>query len=149
MSNPVSQTSSVDGEPLRAGAICRCRGLRPETSGYALVLAEPVRGREWLTVMPLGLPPVVRPHPLRPQLPLASVQRLVAGEQWPGCFCQAPLLVGDQISTVARTDLEEPIAQIGRELLLRVRQLGGLALGLNLSDLSDPPRRISLNDASA
>jgi hypothetical protein len=149
MRSPAGQKTSVDGEPLRAGAICRCRGLRPETSGYALVVAEPVRGREWLTVMPLGLPPAVRPHPLRPQLPLASVQRLVAGEQWPGCFCQDPLLVGDQISTVARADLEEPIGQIGREQLLRVRQLGGLALGLNLSDLSDPPRRPSLDDASA
>lgn len=137
MSNP------AEAPPLRAGSICRCHGLQQETSGYALVVAEPVRGRDWLTVMPLGQPPAVRPHPLRPHLPLASVQRLVAGEQWPACLCQAPLLVGDQITAVPRGDLEEPVGQVDRDQLLRVRQLGALALGLNLSDLRDPPRLTS------
>jgi hypothetical protein len=132
---------SAERDPLRAGALCRCHGLRPETTGYAVVMAEPVRGREWLAVMPLGLPPAVRPHPLRPHLPLACLQRLVSAAQWPGCFCEAPLLVGDLISTVALGDLEAPIGQISREQLLRVRQLGALALGLNLSDLRNQPPR--------
>jgi hypothetical protein len=132
---------SADRKPLRAGALCRCHGLRPETTGYAVVIAEPMRGREWLPVMPLGLPPSVRPHPLRPHLPLASVQRLVSGAQWPGCLCEAPLLVGDLITTVTLGDLEAPIGQISREQLLRLRQLGALALGLNLSDLRDQPQR--------
>jgi hypothetical protein len=129
------------GPLLRAGAICRCRSLLKATTGYAVVLTEPVRGREWLTVIPLGQPPDVRPHPLRPQLGLAKVQKLVASDGWPRCLCQPPLLVGDLISTALRRDLEEPIGQVNREELLRVRQLGALALGLNLSDLRQPPER--------
>jgi len=134
-------TSATHGAPLRAGAICRCRSLLKDTTGYAVVLSEPVRGREWLTVIPLGQPPDVRPHPLRPHLPLANVQKLVASDQWPGRLCQTPLLVGDLISTALRSDLEEPIGQVSREQLLRARQLGALALGLNLSDLRRPPTR--------
>lgn len=141
MTTGPSMTSPSQGVPLRAGAICRCRSLLKETTGYAVVLTEPVRGREWLTVIPLGQPPDVRPHPLRPHLGLANVQKLVARDQWPGCLCQAPLLVGDLITTALRTDLEEPIGQVNREQLLRVRQLGALALGLNLSDLREPPKR--------
>jgi hypothetical protein len=122
---------------LRAGSICRCRGLPAETTGYVVVAAEPVRGREWLSVVPLGQPPAVKPHPLRPHLPLAAVQRLVPAEHWPGCFTQPPLLVGDRITSAWRGELAPPIGQISREQLLRVRQLGALALGLNPSDLRE------------
>lgn len=133
----------MSNAPLRAGAICRCRGLRQETIGYAVVVADPVRGRDWLTVMPLGQPPAVRMHPLRPHLPLAAVQRLVTAERWPACMDTSPLLVGDLITTVQRSALEDPIAQLSRHQLLRVRQLGALALGLNPGDLRNPPKTLS------
>lgn len=126
---------SGDAAALRAGSICRCLGLPAETTGYVVVAAEPVRGREWLSVVPLGQPPAVKPHPLRPHLPLAAVQRLVPAERWPGWFTQPPLLVGDRITSARRSALEQPIGQISREQLLRVRQLGALALGLKPSDL--------------
>jgi hypothetical protein len=93
------------------------------------VVAEPVRGREWLSVIPPGQPPAVKPHPLRPHLSLAAVKRLVPAERWPGCVTQPPLLVGDRIASVERGPLEPSSGWIHREQLLRARQLGTRPLG--------------------
>lgn len=121
---------------ITAGAICHCPVLR----AHAVVLVEPVEGRRWLTVMPLGQPPAGLIHPLRPPLRLTEVQWLdAAGQERPLCLPAAPLLLGDRITTVTAGALEAPEAWISAAELLRARQLAALALGLRPSDLRQPP----------
>lgn len=124
---------------IEAGSICRCSSELGRNS-YVVVLAPPTPGRRWLTVLPLGQPPEFRQHPMRPHLPLQAVQLLhPAGRESPPALRQAPLLLGDRLTSVALEELEAPIARISPEQLQRVRQLGALALGLRPSDLRHPP----------
>jgi hypothetical protein len=123
---------------LEAGSICR-HSCDPGRPLYLVVLAPPTPGRQWLTVMPLGQPPEFRPHPLRPHLPLQTVQWFrTAGHNPPAALGEAPLLLGDRLTCVATEELEAPVARISPEQLQRVRQLGALALGLRPSDLRQP-----------
>ncbi len=125
--------------PIEAGSICRCSG-EPGRSLYVVVLAPPTPGRRWLAVLPLGQPPEFRQHPLRPHLPLQVVRWIRSGDpKPPAALRQAPLLLGDRLTSVAVEELEAPIARISAEQLQRLRQLGALALGLRPSDLRQPP----------
>lgn len=140
MSQP-SQTTA-----LQAGAICAC----PALDTHAVVLVDPVPGRRWLTVMPLGQPPEFYAHPLRPHLRLQDVELLIPpGQDRPSCLTTAPLLLGDLITTVEASALEAPQAVVSAAELLRLRQLGALAIGLRPSDLRQAPALASSGPHSA
>jgi hypothetical protein len=124
---------------MEAGSICRC-SCELGQSLYVVVLAPPTPGRQWLVVLPLGQPPEFRQHPLRPHLRLQAVQWICSDDpKPPAVLREAPLLLGDRLTSVAIEELETPIARISAEQLQRLRQLGALALGLRPSDLRQPP----------
>lgn len=126
---------SARPQQLGGGALCTWGGAgRP-----VVVLSDPMPGRQWLVVMPLGQPPRVLSHPLRPHLPLASVRLLVPEAERPTWLKQPPLLVADQLTSVATEDLSAPLAELSAQQRLRVRRLAALSLGLRPSDLGAQP----------